>query len=158
MKSFQGFHGLNQKLYHETSSIPKLPRKAWVAKKNSSLFNYIAPVSALIFFKSRNSSGASRSNIEPHVSMQSSYVFTTTHQLLGSLWRTTFQHGVLGSFQKNACWTCEGKTKGSSNSCNKCLKFARRLTLSQPHFWKSVRMTLTLPKWGLGSPSRVPKN
>jgi hypothetical protein len=21
----------------------------------------------------------------------------------------------------------------------------------QPHFWKSVRMTLTLPKWGLGS-------
>jgi hypothetical protein len=24
--------------------------------------------------------------------------------------------------------------------------------LSQPHFWKSVKMTLTLPKWGLGSP------
>jgi len=24
--------------------------------------------------------------------------------------------------------------------------------MSQPHFWKSVRMTLTLPKWGLGSP------
>ncbi len=23
--------------------------------------------------------------------------------------------------------------------------------MSQPHFWKSVRMTLTLPKWGLGS-------
>jgi hypothetical protein len=29
--------------------------------------------------------------------------------------------------------------------------------MSQPHFWKSVRMTLTLPKWGLGSPSRLPK-
>ncbi len=24
--------------------------------------------------------------------------------------------------------------------------------LSQPHFWKNVRMTLTLSKWGLGSP------
>jgi hypothetical protein len=24
--------------------------------------------------------------------------------------------------------------------------------LLQPHFWKSVRMTLTLSKWGLGSP------
>jgi hypothetical protein len=24
--------------------------------------------------------------------------------------------------------------------------------VSQPHFWKSVRMTFTLPKWGLGSP------
>jgi hypothetical protein len=23
--------------------------------------------------------------------------------------------------------------------------------VSQPHFWKSVRMTLTLPKWGLKS-------
>ncbi len=29
--------------------------------------------------------------------------------------------------------------------------------LSQPHFWKSVRMTLTLLKWGLGSPSRLSK-
>ncbi len=29
--------------------------------------------------------------------------------------------------------------------------------LSQPHFWKSVRMTLTLPKWGLGSPPELPK-
>jgi hypothetical protein len=27
----------------------------------------------------------------------------------------------------------------------------------QPHFWKSVRMTLTLPKWGLGSPSGLLK-
>ncbi len=24
--------------------------------------------------------------------------------------------------------------------------------------WRSVRMTLTLPKWGLGSPSETPKN
>jgi hypothetical protein len=24
--------------------------------------------------------------------------------------------------------------------------------MSQPHFWKSVRMKFTLPKWGLGSP------
>jgi hypothetical protein len=31
------------------------------------------------------------------------------------------------------------------------------LLLSQPHFWKSVRMTFTLPKWGLGSPPRLPK-
>jgi hypothetical protein len=30
-------------------------------------------------------------------------------------------------------------------------------TLSQPYFWKSVRMTLTLPKWGLGSPPGLPK-
>jgi hypothetical protein len=32
--------------------------------------------------------------------------------------------------------------------------WAKKVTplLSQPHFWKSVRMTLTLPKWGLGSP------
>jgi hypothetical protein len=29
--------------------------------------------------------------------------------------------------------------------------------VSQPHFWKSVKMTLTLPKWGLGSPSGLPK-
>ncbi len=28
--------------------------------------------------------------------------------------------------------------------------------VSQPHFWKSVRMTLTLPKWGLGSPPGLP--
>jgi hypothetical protein len=30
-------------------------------------------------------------------------------------------------------------------------------TMSQPHFWKSVRMTLTLPKWGLGSHRGLPK-
>jgi hypothetical protein len=29
--------------------------------------------------------------------------------------------------------------------------------LSQPHFWKNVRMTLTPPKWGLGSPPGLPK-
>jgi hypothetical protein len=29
--------------------------------------------------------------------------------------------------------------------------------VSQPHFWKNVRMTLTLPKWGLGSPSGLLK-
>jgi hypothetical protein len=29
--------------------------------------------------------------------------------------------------------------------------------MSQPHFWKNVRMTLTLPKWGLGSPPGLPK-
>ncbi len=29
--------------------------------------------------------------------------------------------------------------------------------MSQPHFWKSVRMTLTLPKWGLGSPPGLSK-
>ncbi len=32
-----------------------------------------------------------------------------------------------------------------------------RTWVSQRHFWKSVRMTLTLPKWGLGSPSRLSK-
>jgi len=26
----------------------------------------------------------------------------------------------------------------------------------QPHFWKSVRMTFTFLKWGLGSPSGLP--
>jgi hypothetical protein len=29
--------------------------------------------------------------------------------------------------------------------------------MSQPHFWKSVRMTLTLLKWGLGSPLGLSK-
>ncbi len=29
--------------------------------------------------------------------------------------------------------------------------------VSQPFFWKSGRMTLTLPKWGLGSPLGLPK-
>jgi hypothetical protein len=29
--------------------------------------------------------------------------------------------------------------------------------MSQPHFWKSVRMTLTLSKWGLGNPSGLSK-
>jgi hypothetical protein len=29
--------------------------------------------------------------------------------------------------------------------------------LLQPHFWKSVRVTLTLSKWGLVSPSGLPK-
>jgi len=29
--------------------------------------------------------------------------------------------------------------------------------MSQPHFWKSVRMTLTFPKWGLESPPGLPK-
>jgi len=32
-----------------------------------------------------------------------------------------------------------------------------RWVVSQPHFWKSVRMTLTLPKQGLGSPLGLPK-
>jgi len=31
------------------------------------------------------------------------------------------------------------------------------VTMSQPHFWKSVRMTFTLLKWGLGSPPRLAK-
>jgi hypothetical protein len=46
-----------------------------------------------------------------------------------------------------------------------CMKFENlskqlcfeHATLLQPHFWKSVRMTLTLPKWRLGSPPRLPK-
>jgi hypothetical protein len=29
--------------------------------------------------------------------------------------------------------------------------------MSQPHFWEELRMTLTLLKWGLGSPSGLPK-
>jgi hypothetical protein len=29
--------------------------------------------------------------------------------------------------------------------------------VSQPHFWKSVKMTLTFSKWGLGSPSGLLK-
>jgi hypothetical protein len=29
--------------------------------------------------------------------------------------------------------------------------------LLQPHFWKSVRMTFTLSKWGLWSPSGLSK-
>jgi hypothetical protein len=28
--------------------------------------------------------------------------------------------------------------------------------LLQPHFWKSVRMTFTFPKWGLGSQNTLP--
>jgi hypothetical protein len=34
----------------------------------------------------------------------------------------------------------------------KKLKPIEKNKVSQLHFWKSVRMTLTLPKWGLGSP------
>jgi hypothetical protein len=29
--------------------------------------------------------------------------------------------------------------------------------VSQPHFWKSVKMTFTFPKWGLGSSLGLPK-
>ncbi len=29
--------------------------------------------------------------------------------------------------------------------------------MSQPHFWKNVRMTFTLPKWRLGSLPGLPK-
>ncbi len=29
--------------------------------------------------------------------------------------------------------------------------------MSQPHFWNNVRMTLTLLKWGLGSPLGLSK-
>jgi hypothetical protein len=29
--------------------------------------------------------------------------------------------------------------------------------MSQPYFWKNVRIMLTLPKWGFGSPSRLSK-
>jgi hypothetical protein len=35
--------------------------------------------------------------------------------------------------------------------------YGNPLVVLQPHFWKSVKMTLTLPKWGLGSPPRLPK-
>jgi hypothetical protein len=35
--------------------------------------------------------------------------------------------------------------------------FIKKFYLSQPHFEESVRMRLTLPEWGLGSPSRLPK-
>ncbi len=42
-----------------------------------------------------------------------------------------------------------------------CLTIKKHLKplviMSQPHFWKSVRMTLTLPKWGLRSPLGLPK-
>jgi len=38
-----------------------------------------------------------------------------------------------------------------------CMWFVCAPKLSQPHFWKNVRMSLKLPKWGLGSPSRFPK-
>jgi hypothetical protein len=39
---------------------------------------------------------------------------------------------------------------------NNCCRIPR-LKLSHPHFWRNVRMTLTLPKWGLGSPLRLLK-
>jgi len=40
----------------------------------------------------------------------------------------------------------------------KALAFANmNPKLSQLHFWKNVRMTLTLPKWGFGSPLGLPK-
>jgi len=32
-----------------------------------------------------------------------------------------------------------------------------REPMSQPYFWKSVKMTLTFPKWGLGSPPGLSK-
>ncbi len=36
-------------------------------------------------------------------------------------------------------------------------KPSNKLVVSQPHFEKSVRMKLTLPKWELGSPPGLPK-
>jgi hypothetical protein len=33
----------------------------------------------------------------------------------------------------------------------------KKMTIVAPHFWKSVRMTLTLPKWGLRSPLGLSK-
>ncbi len=35
--------------------------------------------------------------------------------------------------------------------------YGQKHCMWQPHFWKSVKMTLTLPKWGLGSPLGLPK-
>jgi hypothetical protein len=32
-----------------------------------------------------------------------------------------------------------------------------KLTMSQPHFWKSVKMTLTLPKMGILESSETPE-
>jgi len=51
------------------------------------------------------------------------------------------------------------KKKKALSPSKTVAKFDKELLppLSQPHFWKSVRMTLTLPKWGLGSPSRLLK-
>jgi hypothetical protein len=49
------------------------------------------------------------------------------------------------------------------NAISTCFKiwwkyyFVGVLNVSQPHFWESVKMTLTLPKWGLGSPPGLPK-
>jgi len=37
------------------------------------------------------------------------------------------------------------------------LRVDLRSFMSQPHFWKSVRITFTLPKWGLGSPPGLSK-
>jgi hypothetical protein len=39
---------------------------------------------------------------------------------------------------------------------HKCLFIVMQI-VSQPYFWKSVRMTFTFPKWGLGSPPGLPK-
>ncbi len=71
---------------------------------------------------SRNSSRSSSLDTMACISMQSSNVFATTIRLLGSLWNTTFQNGIFGSFLKNTCWICEGNIKGSSTSCSRCLK------------------------------------
>jgi hypothetical protein len=55
----------------------------------------------------------------------------------------------------------KGPNKKNKSNANMFLfsiaNLPQRSILSQPHFWKSVRMTLTLPKWGLGSPPRLPK-
>jgi hypothetical protein len=43
-------------------------------------------------------------------------------------------------------------------SCNICTLPAWHIWIMlQPYFWKSGRMTFTLPKWGLGSLPRLPK-
>ncbi len=111
---------------HVPPYVSKLACKAWVVRTISFLLNSITPTNALPLSKSRNYSRASSPNTTPYVSMQSSQMSTTTQQLLGSLPSTTFHHGVFSSFQKNTCWTCVRKTKGSLNSYNMWQKFASK--------------------------------
>jgi hypothetical protein len=58
--------------------------------------------------------------------------------------------------QHNSFWDLQGYRKiiviNKKTSSRLNVVVCCQHSLSQPHFWKNVRMTLTLPKWGLGSP------
>jgi len=50
---------------------------------------------------------------------------------------------------------CKGVAQEGSSGVTSYVP--KSVGMSQPHFWRNVRMTLTFPKWGLGSPLGLSK-